>query len=55
MPDFRFDNTKAYSDNFEAFLQEIERHDAEMGKILRDNAQANVAGMGDVPGRSCPD
>jgi hypothetical protein len=38
MSDFRFDGTKPFSDNFEAFLQEVERGDAEMGKILRDNA-----------------
>jgi hypothetical protein len=38
MPDFRFDDTTLFKDNFEAFLQEVERSDAEMGKILRDNA-----------------
>ncbi|WP_375790758.1 hypothetical protein ACE102_25795 [Bradyrhizobium sp. vgs-9] len=38
MSDFRFDDTKNFSDNFEAFLREVERGDAEMGKILRDNA-----------------
>ncbi|WP_316174532.1 hypothetical protein [Bradyrhizobium sp. SZCCHNRI1073] len=38
MSDFRFDDTKVFTDNFEAFLQEVERGDAEMGKILRDNA-----------------
>lgn len=38
MSDFRFDDTKTFTDNFEAFLQEVERDDAEMGKILRDNA-----------------
>jgi hypothetical protein len=38
MSGFSFDETKTFSENFEAFLNEVERGDAEMGKILRDNA-----------------
>jgi hypothetical protein len=38
MTEFRFEDTKLFADNFEAFLLEVDRGDAEMGKILRDNA-----------------
>jgi hypothetical protein len=38
MSEFRFDEAKPFSENFEMLLQKIERADAEMGKILRDNA-----------------
>ena len=49
MSDLRFDSTKPFSDNLEAFVQEVERGDAEMGKILRDNAAllANIMAEGE--------
>jgi hypothetical protein len=47
MSEFRFDEARPFSDNLETFLQEVERADAEMGKILRDNAGALASIMVD--------
>ena len=39
MTELKFDDTKSFDDNLEAFLQHMEADDPEMGKILRDNTK----------------
>ena len=40
---FRFDDAKSFSENCDAFISSIEKIDAEMAAILRDNWDALVA------------
>ena len=37
MPDFQFDQSKAFAENCDTFLTELEAQDAEMALILRAN------------------
>ena len=43
MPDFRFDDSKSFEENCEAFLEAIKADDPEMAAILRDNWNALVS------------
>lgn len=43
MADFRFDDTKSFGENCEAFLTTLYAVDAEMASVLRDNWDALVA------------
>ena len=42
MPDFRFDDSKSFAENCEAFLEAIKADDPKMAAILRDNWDALV-------------
>lgn len=43
MADFRFDETKSFAENCEAFLEVLESDDPEMTAILRDNWDTLIA------------
>lgn len=43
MADFRFDESKSFAENCEAFLEVLKSDDPEMAAILRDNWDALVA------------
>ena len=43
MTDFRFDESKSFAENCEAFLEVLKSENAEMAAILRDNWDALVA------------
>jgi hypothetical protein len=43
MPDFRFDESKGFEENCEAFLQAVKEGDPEMADILRNNWKSLIA------------